>query len=84
MDSIQASISAVAAEFESFANNVISGDFVKGVLSATKVLLQFLNTPFGNFITQIGLTSAAIYTLHNKNSCKIRLDKSIYNILTFE
>lgn len=66
MDSIQASISAVAAEFESFANNVISGDFVKGVLSATKVLLQFLNTPFGNFITQIGLTSAAIYTLHNR------------------
>lgn len=66
MDSIQASISAVAAEFESFANNVISGDLVKGVLSATKVLLQFLNAPFGNFITQIGLTSAAIYTLHNR------------------
>ena len=85
MDSIQASISAVAAEFESFANNVISGDFVKGVLSATKVLLQFLNAPFGNFITQIGLTSAAIYALHNRvKSLKIfdKLFTSLGNGLT--
>lgn len=60
MESLEAKEQAVAAEFEDFANRVLSKEIVGGFLDAKQAALEFINTDFGASITRIvGVGTAA-------------------------
>ena len=60
MESLEAKEQAVAAEFEDFANRVLSKEVVGGFLDAKQAALEFINTDFGAAVTRIvGVGTAA-------------------------
>lgn len=60
MESLEAKEQAVAAEFEDFANRVLSKEVVGGFLDAKQAALEFINTDFGATVTRIvGVGTAA-------------------------
>lgn len=63
MESFEAKVNLLKANFQDLANNVITGELVNGALTALNGALQFLNTGFGTTLTQITLFSGAIYGL---------------------
>lgn len=63
MESISAKEQALAAEFEDFANRVLSKELVGGFLDAGKAMLDFANNDVGAAITRITGFSAAIASL---------------------
>lgn len=63
MESISAKEQALAAEFEDFANRVLSKELVGGFLDAGKAMLDFANNDVGAAITRITGFSATIASL---------------------
>ena len=64
MESLEAKEQAVAAEFEDFANRVLSKEVVGGFLDAKQAALEFINTDFGAAATRIvGVGTAAASAL---------------------
>lgn len=64
MESLEAKVQAVKAEFEDFSNRVLSKELVSGFLDAGQAGLQFVNTDFGASLTRIaGVGTAAASTL---------------------
>lgn len=59
MESLEAKTQQLKATFEDFANNVINSQLVKSLLSLANAFLQLLNTPVGQFATQLTLLTAA-------------------------
>lgn len=60
MESLEASENALKAEFEDFANRVLSKDVVKGFLDAGTAMLDFANNDVGAVITRIGVLSTGV------------------------
>lgn len=60
MGSLEAQTTAVKAEFESLANNVIPNELISAFLKAGKAILSFVNNDVGAFITRIALVSAVV------------------------
>lgn len=60
MESLEAKENALAAEFEDFANRVLSNDVVKGFLEAGTSMLDFANNDVGAAITRIGLLGTGL------------------------
>lgn len=60
MESLEAKENALAAEFEDFANRVLSNDVVKGFLEAGTSMLDFANNDVGAAITRIGLLATGM------------------------
>lgn len=60
MESLEASENALKAEFEDFANRVLSKDVVKGFLEAGTSMLDFANNDVGAAITRIGLLATGM------------------------
>lgn len=60
MESLEASENALKAEFEDFANRVLSKDVVKGFLEAGTSMLDFANNDVGAAITRIGLLTTGM------------------------
>jgi hypothetical protein len=58
MGGLEAQTTALKAEFQDLANNVITNELISAVLKLTKALLSLLNTGVGQFITRFGLVSA--------------------------
>lgn len=64
MESLEAKVQAVKAEFEDFSNRVLSKELVSGFLDAGQAVLQFVNTDFGASLTRIaGVGTAVASTL---------------------
>lgn len=59
MGGLEAQTTALKAEFQDFANNVITNEMISAVLKLAKALLSLSNNGFGQFITRFGLASAA-------------------------
>lgn len=53
MESLEAKEQSIKAEFEDFANRVLSKEFVSGFLDAGKAMLEFANNDVGAAITRI-------------------------------
>lgn len=60
MESLEAKENALKAEFEDFANRVLSKDVVKGFLEAGTSMLDFANNDVGAVITRIGLLTTGM------------------------
>lgn len=60
MESLEAKENALKAEFEDFANRVLSKDVVKGFLGAGTSMLDFANNDVGAAITRIGLLTTGM------------------------
>lgn len=60
MESLEASENALKAEFEDFANRVLSKDVVKGFLEAGTSMLDFANNDVGAAISRIGLLATGM------------------------
>jgi TP901 family phage tail tape measure protein len=60
MESLEAKENALKAEFEDFANRVLSKDVVKGFLEAGTSMLDFANNDVGAAITRIGLLTTGM------------------------
>lgn len=60
MESLEAKENALKAEFEDFANRVLSKDVVKGFLEAGTSMLDFANNDVGAAITRIGLLATGM------------------------
>lgn len=60
MESLEAKQQALKAEFEDFANRVLSKDLVSGFINAGTAMLNFANNDVGAAITRIGVLSTAI------------------------
>lgn len=58
MGGLEAQTTALKAEFQDLANNVITNELISAVLKLTKALLSLLNNGVGQFITRFGLVSA--------------------------
>lgn len=63
MESLEASENALKAEFEDFANRVLSKDVVKGFLEAGTSMLDFANNDVGAAISRIGLLTTGMIGL---------------------
>ena len=63
MESLEASENALKAEFEDFANRVLSKDVVKGFLEAGTSMLDFANNDVGAAITRISLLTTGMIGL---------------------
>lgn len=63
MESLEAKENALKAEFEDFANRVLSKDVVKGFLEAGTSMLDFANNDVGAAISRIGLLSTGMIGL---------------------
>lgn len=59
MGGLEAQTTALKAEFQDFANNVITNEMISAILKLAKALLSLSNNGFGQFITRFGLASAA-------------------------
>lgn len=60
MESLEAKENALKAEFEDFANRVLSKDIVKGFLEAGTSMLDFANNDVGAAISRIGLLTTGM------------------------
>ena len=60
MESLSARTNNLKAEFQDFANNVISKELVQGALSGLSNALEALNTPLGQTVTQFGLLAGVL------------------------
>lgn len=60
MESLEAKENALKAEFEDFANRVLSKDVVKGFLEAGTSMLDFANNDVGAAISRIGLLTTGM------------------------
>lgn len=60
MESLEAKQQALKAEFEDFANRVLSKDLVSGFINAGTAMLNFANNDVGAVITRIGVLSTGI------------------------
>ena len=60
MESLEAKENALKAEFEDFANRVLSKDIVKGFLEAGTSMLNFANNDVGAAISRIGLLATGM------------------------
>lgn len=60
MESLEAKQQALKAEFEDFANRVLSKDLVSGFINAGTAMLNFANNDVGAAITRIGVLSTGI------------------------
>ena len=60
MESLEAKQQALKAEFEDFANRVLSKDLVSGFINAGTSMLNFANNDVGAAITRIGVLSTGI------------------------
>lgn len=60
MESLEAKENALKAEFEDFANRVLSKDVVKGFLEAGTSMLDFANNDVGAAIARIGLLTTGM------------------------
>lgn len=60
MDSVEAKENQLKAEFEDFANRVLSKDVVTGFLNAGTVMLNFANNDVGAAITRMGAFAAVV------------------------
>lgn len=63
LESLEAREQSLKAEFEDFANRVLSKDVVAGFYDAGEAALKFINTDFGAAVTRITGTTAAITSL---------------------
>ena len=61
MEGLEAKTQAVKASFQELANSVIDSGLVKGILDLANGFLQLLNTPIGNFITQMILLTGVFW-----------------------
>lgn len=76
MESLEAKVQAVKAEFEDFSNRVLSKELVSGFLDAGQAVLQFVNTDFGASLTRIagvGTTVASTLGLIGTMGAKLVL-----------
>ena len=76
MESLEAKVQAVKAEFEDFSNRVLSKELVSGFLDAGQAALQFVNTDFGASLTRIagvGTTVASTLGLIGTMGAKLVL-----------
>lgn len=76
MESLEARVQAVKAEFEDFSNRVLSKELVSGFLDAGQAVLQFVNTDFGASLTRIagvGTTVASTLGLIGTMGAKLVL-----------
>ncbi len=60
MESLEAKQQALKAEFEDFANRVLSKDLVGGFINAGTAMLNFANNDVGAAITRIGVLSTGV------------------------
>ena len=60
MESLEAKQQALKAEFEDFANRVLSKDLVSGFINAGTAMLNFANNDVGAAITRIGVLSSGV------------------------
>ena len=60
MESLQAQVQALKAEFQEFATNILSSDLVKGFLQAGTAILKFANTDLGQAIAKILLFNVTV------------------------
>lgn len=60
MESLEAKQQALNAEFEDFANRVLSKDLVGGFINAGTAMLNFANNDVGAAITRIGVLSTGV------------------------
>ena len=60
MESLEAKQQALKAEFEDFANRVLSKDVVSGFMSVGTTMLNFANNDVGAAITRIGVLSTGL------------------------
>lgn len=60
MESLEAKQQALKAEFEDFANRVLSKDLVGGFINAGTTMLNFANNDVGAAITRIGVLSTGV------------------------
>lgn len=60
MESLEAKQQALKAEFEDFANRVLSKDLVSGFINAGTAMLNFANNDVGAAITRIGVLSTGV------------------------
>lgn len=60
MESLEAKVQAVKAEFEDFSNRVLSKDLVGGFINAGTTMLNFANNDVGAAITRIGVLSTGV------------------------
>lgn len=61
MESINARVQTLKATFQDFSRNVFNEEFIKRILDTANVLLEFVNTPFGQAATRITLLSTALF-----------------------
>lgn len=55
MEGLEARTNQLKATFQDFSNNVLSSEFLGGLLSLANGFLQLMNTPVGAFVTQVVL-----------------------------
>lgn len=60
MESLEAKQQALKAEFEDFANRVLSKDLVGGFINAGTAMLNFANNDVGAAVTRIGVLSTGV------------------------
>lgn len=60
MESLEAKQQALSAEFEDFANRVLSKDVVSGFMGAGTAMLEFANNDVGAAITRVGLLGTGL------------------------
>ena len=61
MEGLEAKTQAVKASFQELANSVIDSGLVKGILDLANGFLKLLNTPIGNFVTQVVLLTGVFW-----------------------
>ena len=59
MEGLEARTNQLKATFQDFSNNVLSSEFLGGLLSLANGFLQLMNTPLGTFVTQVTLLTGA-------------------------
>ena len=59
MEGLEARTNQLKATFQDFSNNVLSSEFLGGLLSLANGFLQLMNTPLGAFVTQVVLFTTA-------------------------
>lgn len=83
MESLEAKEQAVAAEFEDFANRVLSKEVVGGFLDAKQAALELINTDFGAAVTRIvgvGTAAASVAGIIGTMGAKLALVLSLIHI----
>lgn len=59
MEGLEARTNQLKATFQDFSNNVLSSEFIGGLLNLANGFLQLVNTPVGAFVTQVVLFTGA-------------------------